>query len=73
MHILNTASTFYDVYDVFGPRFGPFLHFPPRLKVKHAFKAKSVAFRERIFRKLEKYSFSLILTWEFACEMKSVF
>ena len=57
IHILNTASTFYDVYNVFGPKFDPFLHFPSRLKVKHAFKAKSVAFRERNFENGESAHF----------------
>ena len=53
IHILNTASTFYDVYYVFGSEFDPFLHFSPRLKVMHAFKAEFVAFRERKQEKVE--------------------
>ena len=71
--LLNTASTFYDVYNVFGSEFHWFLHFSPRIKINHANKAKSVTFRERNSRKVEKVSFLLILRWEFACAVKTVF
>ena len=70
---IETVATFYDVYDVPGPNFGPFFNLPSGLKVIQLFKAKMDAFRERNCGKVEKGLFFLILEWEFACEMKPVF
>ena len=58
----NSVATFYDVYDVFDPNFGPFLNFPSGLKVIWLFKAKMESFRERICEKVEKGPFFLILS-----------
>ena len=40
MHILNTASTFYDVYSVSASKFNYSLHSARKMKVVRAFKAK---------------------------------
>ena len=69
----ETVATFYDVYDVSDPIFGPFSNFPSGLKVIHAFKAKTEAFRERFCGKVKMVPFFLILRWELAVEMKPVF
>ena len=69
----KSVATFYDVYDVFYPDFGPFFNFPSGLKVIDLFKAKMEAFRERNCRKVEKRSSFLILRWEKAFGMKPVF
>jgi len=69
----KTVATFYDVYDVFDPNFGPFFNFPSGLKVIQLFKAKMEAFRERNCEKVEKGPFFLILSRKKACEMKPVF
>ena len=69
----ETVATFYDVYDVSGPEFGPFFNFPSGLKVIDLFKAKMEAFRERNCEKAEKGLFFLILSRKKACEMKPVF
>ena len=50
----KTVATFYDVYDVSDPNFGPFFKFPSGLKVIDLFKAKMEAFRERNCKKVEK-------------------
>ena len=69
----KSVATFYDVYDVFDPEFGPFFNLPSGLKVIDLFKAKMEAFRERNCEKVEKELFFLILSRKKACEMKSVF
>ena len=53
----NSVATFYDVYDVFVPIFGPFFNFPSGLKVIDLFKGKMEAFRERNCEKVEKGPF----------------
>ena len=58
----KTVATFYDVYDVFDPNFGPFFNFPSGLKVIQLFKAKMEAFRERNCAKVDKGPFFLILS-----------
>ena len=58
----KTVATFYDVYGVFDPNFGPFFNFPSGLKVIDLFKAKMEAFRERNCGKVEKEPFCLILS-----------
>ena len=54
----ETVATFYDVCDVFDPNSGHFSTLPSGLKVMHAFKAKTEAFRERFCEKVEKGPFS---------------
>ena len=58
----KTVATFYDVYDVFDPNFGPFFNFPSGLKVIDLFKAKKVTFRERNCEKVGKGALFLILS-----------
>ena len=53
----ENVVTFLDVYDVFGSKFCPFLHFTRKMKVNHAFKAKMEAFREHFCAKVEKLPF----------------
>ena len=48
---------FFDVSDVFGSKFSPFLHSARKLKVKLAFKARIVVFRERNFGNWESAHF----------------
>ena len=55
-----------------APNLVKFLHFPPRMKVDHAFKAKKVTFRGRKCKKVETWLFWSILEWGFAVEMKPV-
>ena len=50
----ETVATFPDVYDVSGPKFCHFLHLSSEIKVNHAFKAKTEAFRELFCAKVEK-------------------
>ncbi len=49
----ETVATFSDVYDVSGPKFCNFLHLPSKMKVNHAFKAKTEALREHFRAKVE--------------------
>ena len=53
----KTVATFYDVYDVSVPIFGPFFNFPSGLKVIQLSKAKMEAFRERNCEKWKRGTF----------------
>ena len=51
------VATFLDVCGVFAPKFCHFSQLPSKIKVNHAFKAKTEAFRELFCAKVKKGPF----------------
>ena len=72
-HFLNPASDFSYVYSVFGSKFRHFSHSARKINLEHAFKAKSVTFRERNIGKWKRGDFCSIAQANSPARWKLIF